>query len=196
MGTGEAGEGTRNAPTAMTMEMAMEMGTAVTPTTVDTACTVAIEPMVRNEYGMRSRRTKALASAVGPGDRRSGMERMAQQQARELAQLHRFIAMMANMLEMQTALQAAQGRGIKIWLEEQEEKQDTYHQDDVLRGKVITDIVATVMAAIEMFQKEERQVDTEGVSLDTSIHADLTQTGGLKKLEERQQPQLGRQLQL
>jgi hypothetical protein len=36
------------------------------------------------------------------------MERAAQQQARELAQLHRTVAKMANMLETHTALQEVQ----------------------------------------------------------------------------------------
>jgi len=107
MDTGEAGDGTRDAPTAM----------AVTPTAADTASTATLEPMERNENGKRRRRSEngkrrrrseAVASAVGPGDWRSRMERTAQQQARELAQLHRTIAKMANMLETQTAMQKAQ----------------------------------------------------------------------------------------
>jgi len=43
MDTGEAGDGTHDAPTAMAMEMALEMGTAVTPTAVDTASTATPE---------------------------------------------------------------------------------------------------------------------------------------------------------
>ena len=71
--TGEAGDGMCDVPTAMAMEMAMEMGTAVTPTAADTACTTSPEPMERNENAMRRRRREALASAVGPGDCRSRM---------------------------------------------------------------------------------------------------------------------------
>ena len=76
------------------------------------------------------------------------------------------------------------------------EKRDAYHQDEFLWGKGITDMVARVVAATERDQREERKSDTEGVGLDASIHADLMQTGGLKKPEERKQPQPGRQLKL
>jgi len=74
MDTGEAGDGTRDAPTAMAMEMAMEMGKPVTPTAADAASTATPDPMERNGNGKRRRRCEALASAVGPGDWRSRME--------------------------------------------------------------------------------------------------------------------------
>ena len=74
MDTGEAGDGMRDAPTAIAMEMAMEMGTAVTPTAADTASTAEPAPKERNQYGKRRRRSEDLASAVGPGDLRSHME--------------------------------------------------------------------------------------------------------------------------
>jgi len=65
------------------------------------------------------------------------------------------------------------------------ETRDAYHQDDLLWGEGITDIVARVEAATERDQKEE-------VGLQASIHADLNQTDGPEKLEERQQLQPGR----
>jgi len=34
---------------------------------------------------------------------------------------------------------------MKLWLEEKEEMQDAYHQDDLLWGKGITDMVARVV---------------------------------------------------
>jgi len=114
------------------------------------------------------------------------MERAAHQQTRELAQLHRTIAKMANMLETQAALQEAQWHGMKTWLEEKEEKRDAYHQDDILWGKGITNMVKRVVATTERGQREERKADTEGVGLEASIHVDLTQTGEPKKPEERQ----------
>jgi len=58
----------------------------------------------------------------------------------------------------------------------------------------ITDMVKTVVAATERGQTEERKPDTEGVGLDASIHADLTQLYGPKMPEERHHPQPGRQL--
>jgi len=42
------------------------------------------------------------------------MECAAKQQARELAQLHRTVAMMAHMLEMNTALQEVQWQGMFV----------------------------------------------------------------------------------
>jgi len=93
-----------------------------------------------------------------------------------------------------TALHEAQWRGMKSWLEEQEKKRDSYHQDDLLWGEGITDMVARAVAATERGQKEDRRADTEGVGLEASIHADLTQTGGPEEPEERQQLQPGRQL--
>ena len=72
--------------------------------------------------------------------------------------------------------------------------QDAYHQDDLLWGKGITDMVARVVAATGRDQKEERKADTEGVGLEASIHADLTQTGGPEEPDERQQLQAATQL--
>jgi hypothetical protein len=77
------------------------------------------------------------------------MERLAKQQSRELAQLHRTIATMANFLDMHTALEEAQRQGMKMWLEEKEEVRDAYHQDDILWGKDITNMVARAVAAME-----------------------------------------------
>jgi len=122
------------------------------------------------------------------------MEHTAQQQTRELAQLHRAIAKMEYMLETHTALQEAQWRGIKSWLEEKEKERDVYHQDDLLWGEGITDMVARAVAATERGQEEERRADTERVGLEASIHTDLTQTGRPEVREQRQQLQPGRQL--
>jgi len=71
---------------------------------------------------------------------------------------------------------------------------DVYHQDDPLWGERITDKVAGVVASTERDQTNERKADTEGVSMEASIHAALTQTGGPEKPEERQQLQSRRQL--
>jgi hypothetical protein len=80
---------------------------------------------------------------------------------------------------------------MKTWLQKREEKWDAYHQDDVLWGRGITDIVTRVVAATEGGQREERNADTEGARLEASIHADATETGGPEKPEERQQSQPG-----
>jgi len=43
---------------------------------------------------------------------------------------------------------------------------DAYHQDDLLWGNVITDMVAGAVAATERDQKEKRKADSEGVGLE------------------------------
>jgi len=182
---GGAADGRSDAP----MDMVMEMATAVASIAVETAGEDTLEPLERNENRKRRRRSEVPATAWALGDWRSRMERAAQQRARELAQLHRTITKMAHMLETQTALQETQWRGMKTWLEEKEEKRDAYHKDDVLWGKGITDMVKRVVAPTGWDQREGRKANTEGVSLEASIHADLTQTGGPKKPEERQQLQ-------
>jgi hypothetical protein len=83
---------------------------------------------------------------------------------------------------------------MKSWLEEKEKKRDSYHQDDLLWGEGITDMFARAVAATAWGQKEERRVGTEGVGLEASIHADLTQTGVQEEPEAGQQLQPRRQL--
>jgi len=80
-----------------------------------------------------------------------------------------------------------------MWLEKIEEKWYSYHQNYVLWGRGIPDMVTRVMAAKEGGQREERKADTDGAGLETSIHADATQIVGPGKPEERQQSQPGRQ---
>ena len=90
------------------MDMAMEIATAVTSIAVETAGEDILELMQRNVNRKRRRSSDVPAAARALGDRRSRMERAAQQQASELAQLHRTVAKMANMLETHTAPQEAQ----------------------------------------------------------------------------------------
>jgi hypothetical protein len=85
--TGEA-QDRRNDPS---MDVAMEMATAATPVTAETAGTTIVEPMERNENGKRRRRSEAVATAVASSYWRSRMERTMQQQAQELTQLHRTV---------------------------------------------------------------------------------------------------------
>jgi len=102
-------DGMRDAP----MDMAMEVVTAVTSITAETAGKDTLEPMERNENGKWRRRSEVPVIARALGDWGSRMEHTAQQQARELAQLHRTIAKISDMLETQTALQEKQWRGMK-----------------------------------------------------------------------------------
>jgi len=97
MNIGGAGDRTSDVPKAMGMDMAV--AAAVTRIAMDTASVDTLESIEPKENGKRRRRrrSEALTAALGPGDRKSHMERTAQQQARELAQLHRTIAKMAGM---------------------------------------------------------------------------------------------------
>ena len=79
-------------------------------------------------------------------------------------------------------------------LEDKEQKQNMYHQDDIVWDKGIMDMIARVVAATERGQRQDRKEDTECVCLEASIHTDLTQTGKPKKQEARQQQQPGRML--
>jgi len=73
---------------------------------------------------------------------------------------------MANVLDAETALQEAQWRGMKMWLEKSEEKWNAYHQDDILWGRGITDMVTMVVTATEGGQREERNADADGARLE------------------------------
>jgi len=109
---GEAADRRSDTP----MDMAMEMAPAVTSVATETAGKETPEPTKRNNNGKRRRMSEVQATAWSLWDWRSRMERAAQQQARKLAQLHRTIAKMANMLAKHTALEEAHCRGMKSWL--------------------------------------------------------------------------------
>jgi len=167
---GEVADWRSNRP----MNMAIEMAMAVTSIAAETSGEDTLEPMDRNENGKRRWRSQVPATAWALGDWRSWMERVAQHQARELTQLHQTVAEMANMQVTHTALQEAQWREMKLWLKQKEKMQNMYHQDDLLCGKSITDMVPSAVAATERDQNAERKVDTKRVGLEASIHADLT----------------------
>jgi hypothetical protein len=100
---GETADWRNNVP----MDMTMEMPTEVTSIVAGTTGEAVVEPMEGNEIG-HWRRCEVSATAWALGDLRRRMWPAPQLQARELAQLHRCIAMMANMLETETVLQAMQ----------------------------------------------------------------------------------------
>jgi len=102
--TAGVADGVSDAP----MDLAMDILTAVTPIDVETAGEDTLEPMDRKRNGMRRRRSEVPVAAWARGNWRSRMEGAAQQEACVLAQLHRTVAKLANMLETHTALQDAQ----------------------------------------------------------------------------------------
>jgi len=89
------------------MDMAMEMATAVTSFAARSTGEPIPKPMERKENKMR-RRSEVPESAWALRDWKSRMARAAQQQAREPTQLHRTVAKMANMLETHISLQEVQ----------------------------------------------------------------------------------------
>jgi hypothetical protein len=101
---GESGDGRRDAP----LDVAMEMAMAATSVAAETAGTTIVEPMERKWNGKRRRRSEAVATAVAPSNWRSRMERTMRQQAQELTQLHRTVGHLTNMLEAQAAHEEAQ----------------------------------------------------------------------------------------
>jgi len=183
--TGEDRDGRDNTP----KDMGMEIATVVTPISADAASMAILEPSKSKENENRWRRSKALARALGHEDRSHRVQRMSQQQARKLAQLHPTIAKMANMFEKHTAQLEVQWRAMKKWLGEKDEKLKVCYQDDLLRGKGITDMVTRMVAATQLWQRDESKVDTEGVGLNGVIHTELMYTGGPKSPEVCQQPQ-------
>jgi len=160
------------------MDLAMEMAMAVKPIAAETAGKATLQPMERKENRKRRWRREIPAAAWALGDCMNRMERVASQEACELAQLHRAIAKMATMLETHIELQKAPRHGMKLWLEAKEKTWDVYHLDDLLWGEDITDMVERVVAAPERNKKEN-------VGLEAPIHEDLTQTGAPETLEER-----------
>jgi hypothetical protein len=168
------------------MDMVMEMTTAVTSIAAKTAGALTLEPMQRYENGNRRMRSQVVVTAWAAKDCRCRMERVAQQEGCELAQLHRNIAKIGNMLETHTAQQEVQWRGIKVWLEEKEKMWDAYYHNDLLWGEGIRGMVARVVAATDGVPTEDRKADPEGVGLKPSIHTNLTQTSGPQMPEECQ----------
>jgi hypothetical protein len=81
--TGEKTDWRSDTPTHMAMKMAM----AVTSIAAGTAGEATFELMERNE-NRKQRRCEVPVTAWAPRDWRCHMEPVAQQQARELAQLH------------------------------------------------------------------------------------------------------------
>lgn len=102
----------------MAVDSVTDMATAVTFIPADTAGVYPRELMETNENGTLRSRSEIPAYAGALGNWRSRMKSAAQQQARELPELHRTVSHMANMLETPTALQEVQWRGMKWWLEE------------------------------------------------------------------------------
>ena len=98
--TGEAADGSSDAP----REMAMEIATALSSIAAETAGEDTLQPREKNANRKGKRRSDVLATAWALCDWMSGMERAAQQQARKLAQLHRSITRMANKLVTNIAL--------------------------------------------------------------------------------------------
>jgi len=74
MDTGGAGDGSRDEPMTIVMELAMELGMVVTPTAADTPDTATIEPTARNKKGKRRKMSEAPVAVLGPGDWRCCME--------------------------------------------------------------------------------------------------------------------------
>jgi len=137
LATGEAGDGRRDAP----MDVAMEMVTVATPIAAETMGATIIDLVDRYENRKRRRRSEDLATALAPCQWSSRMERMMRQQEQERIQLHRTVGHLTNMLESQAAHKQEHWRGMITWMQEREQKWDTRHKDDKQWGAVITNMI-------------------------------------------------------
>jgi len=181
---GESGNERSNAP----MDVAMKMAMAATSITAETAGATILELMERNENGKQTRKSEAPAA---PSDCRSLMERMTQQQALELTQLHRTVGHLANLVESLAAREEAQRLAIMTSMTESEQKLDARHEDDKLCGVGIPNRIAKNMNGLAHGQeRREREGEmtarTDSGGLEDSQVAEKTQEEGP---EERQQLQ-------
>jgi len=191
--TGEAGERRRDAP----VDVAMEMTTAATPTTAETAGETIFEPMERNKNGKRSGRSEAPAT---PSDWRSRMERTMPQEALELMQLHRTVGHLTNLVQVQAAREKAQWLGLRTSMQERQQMWDACREDDKLWGAGITNTIAKIMKGVasgKEARKKERDETAwkDGGALEASQHADTTRDDEPEKRQQLQQ-QLKPELQL
>lgn len=74
---------------------------------------------------------------------------------------------------------------MKTYLDQKEEKWDMYHQDDLLWGKGITDIVKRMVTSAEHGQIEQRNADNDSGGVEGSIHGEEMKAGGIEKPEVR-----------
>jgi len=187
--TGEAGDERSDTP----MDMATELATAATLIPAETTGKTRVEPLERNEIGKWRRRSEAVATTVAPSDWKSRMERTRRQQAEELAQLHRAVGHLTNLLPAQAACEKAQWRGMMTWMQEREQKWDSRHKDDNQCEAGLTNMIATVVKGVvpgkEARGKErENTARMDGCGLEASQHADASQEGGPEKHQQLLQP--------
>jgi hypothetical protein len=102
--TGGISDGRSDAPG----DMVIEIATMVTSIDADTAGEDTLQSMERYKNGKRRRCSEVPAAAWALWHWRSRMERTAHQHAHKLAQLHRTVTKMVNMLKTQTPLQEVQ----------------------------------------------------------------------------------------
>jgi hypothetical protein len=99
--TGNGGNGKRDAP----MDLVMEIATAATSTALVTAGVSIFEPEQSNKHGKRRMRREALAALSNSGSRK---ERTIRQQAQELTQLHQTVGHHAILVKARTACEGVQ----------------------------------------------------------------------------------------
>jgi hypothetical protein len=170
------------------MDVAMEMATAATSITADSAGTTIFQPMERNDNGTRRRISEAVAA---PCDKWSHMVRTIRQQAQELTKLHRTVGHLANLVEARAAHEVAQRLSMMTWMQEREQKLDIRYKDDKVWGAGMTHMIAKIIEGVaqgkeEIEREREATLRTDGGGLEASQHADTTREVGP---EERQQPQ-------
>jgi len=155
--TGEAGNRRSDAP----MVVPMEMATAATAITVETAGATIFELMERYENRKWRSRMEAQATALAPSDWRSRMDRTVQQQAQEVMQLNRTFGHLTNVLEAQATPDQALWLGMMTWTPHREHTWDACLEDNKQWGAGTTLMIAKVMKGVAPGQAaREREKET------------------------------------
>jgi hypothetical protein len=133
------------------------------------------------------------------------MERTVRQQACEVTVLHQTINIMTKMLNVHTAREAAQGRGMDEWLADQGTKWDEHSKDKVLWETGMAGMIVYVLckssvqdAALANAARKEGRDETarqDGDGLETSQHAGAMQDGEPENCLPQQQSKCKPKLQ-
>jgi len=99
---------------------------------------------------------------------------------------------LTNLLEAQVAHNEAQWLGMTTWMQEREQKWDARHEDDMLWGAGITNMIPEVMKGVAPGQgvrekEREKAARMDSGGLEASKHADTTQEEGPEERQRRQQ---------
>jgi len=76
------------------------------------------------------------------------MERSIRQPAQQLTQLPRTVGHLANLLKARAAREEARSLGMMTWMQQREQQCATQHENDMLWGAGITNMIAKAMKGV------------------------------------------------